>query len=114
MTELVLGLTWWQIVLLILLALLLFGSRKLPDIARSVGRSMKEFKKAVKEVDPTSEFSDSEHNKEPVRVVDNGSSKKEVHTYDEGEDRAIQAIRNNSSLSDEQKEQLISDIKKTS
>jgi sec-independent protein translocase protein TatA len=36
-----------EIVLLLLLALLLFGARRLPDIGRSLGRGMREFKDAV-------------------------------------------------------------------
>ncbi|MFC8921905.1 Sec-independent protein translocase subunit TatA [Cellulosimicrobium sp. NPDC057127] len=38
------------IVVLILLVVLLFGSRRLPDLARSVGQSLKIFKKEVKEL----------------------------------------------------------------
>lgn len=39
-----------HIVVLLVLVLLVFGSSKLPDIARSVGQSMKVFKKEVKEL----------------------------------------------------------------
>ena len=39
-----------HIVVLLVLVLLIFGSSKLPDIARSVGQSMKVFKKEVKEL----------------------------------------------------------------
>lgn len=38
------------IIVLILLVVLLFGSRRLPDLARSVGQSLKIFKKEVKEL----------------------------------------------------------------
>jgi sec-independent protein translocase protein TatA len=34
-------------IILLLIVLLLFGARRLPDLARSVGRSMKIFKKEV-------------------------------------------------------------------
>ena len=39
-----------HIVVLLVLVLLIFVSSKLPDIARSVGQSMKVFKKEVKEL----------------------------------------------------------------
>jgi len=37
----------WQIVVIILLVLLLFGGRKIPELMRGVGQGMKEFKKAT-------------------------------------------------------------------
>jgi sec-independent protein translocase protein TatA len=36
-----------EIILLLLLALLLFGAKRLPDIGRSMGRGMREFKDSV-------------------------------------------------------------------
>ncbi|MCX7003647.1 MAG: twin-arginine translocase TatA/TatE family subunit [bacterium] len=45
------GLSMWEIVVVVLAILLLFGgSAKLPEMARSLGKAFKEFKKAVKEV----------------------------------------------------------------
>ncbi|MDR2374475.1 MAG: Sec-independent protein translocase subunit TatA [Bifidobacteriaceae bacterium] len=40
----------WHIVVLVIVVLLLFGARKLPDIARSIGQSLKVFKKEVREL----------------------------------------------------------------
>ncbi|CAM2794142.1 Sec-independent protein translocase subunit TatA [Actinomyces slackii] len=40
----------WQIVVLVVLVILVFGAGRLPDIAKSVGQSMKVFKKEVKEL----------------------------------------------------------------
>ena len=39
----------WEWVILLALVLLLFGARKLPDLARSVGKSMKIFRSEVKD-----------------------------------------------------------------
>ncbi len=39
-----------ELLVLFILALLIFGPRKLPEIARSVGQAMREFKKASEEV----------------------------------------------------------------
>lgn len=42
----------WEIVLLLLVVLLLFGARKLPELARGFGQGIKEFKKASQEDAP--------------------------------------------------------------
>ncbi|MBM4149001.1 MAG: twin-arginine translocase TatA/TatE family subunit [Lentisphaerae bacterium] len=39
----------WEIILVLLVILLLFGSKRLPDLARSLGRSLGEFKKGREE-----------------------------------------------------------------
>lgn len=40
----------WEIVGLLFLALLLFGSKKLPELAKGLGTGLKEFKKATSDV----------------------------------------------------------------
>ncbi|HHT31864.1 MAG TPA: Sec-independent protein translocase subunit TatA [Corynebacterium sp.] len=40
----------WELVLILVVLVLLFGARKLPDAARSLGRSMRIFKSEVKEM----------------------------------------------------------------
>lgn len=50
----------WQILIVLLVVLLLFGSR-LPSVARSLGRSLVEFKKGMKEIDHDSPEDESEH-----------------------------------------------------
>jgi len=37
----------WHIVLILLLALLLFGGKRLPEIGRSLGSGMREFKDSI-------------------------------------------------------------------
>lgn len=39
----------WQIGLIVLVVLLLFGGRKIPELMRGLGGGVKEFKNAVKE-----------------------------------------------------------------
>ncbi|KAF0095115.1 MAG: sec-independent protein translocase protein TatA [Puniceicoccaceae bacterium 5H] len=39
-----------EITLILLIVLLLFGAKRLPELARSMGKSMQEFKKATREV----------------------------------------------------------------
>lgn len=39
----------WDFVIILVVLLLLFGARKLPDLARSLGASAKEFRKGMDE-----------------------------------------------------------------
>lgn len=41
----------WQIILIVIVLLLLFGGRKIPELMKGLGQGMKEFKKATKEED---------------------------------------------------------------
>ncbi|MFI5606711.1 Sec-independent protein translocase subunit TatA [Amycolatopsis sp. NPDC051903] len=40
----------WHIILLVLVVVLLFGAKRLPDAARSIGKSMKIFKAETKDL----------------------------------------------------------------
>ena len=44
---------WPEILGIILVVVLLFGARKIPDLARGLGNGIKEFKKATRETEPT-------------------------------------------------------------
>jgi sec-independent protein translocase protein TatA len=39
----------WELLVILFIVLLLFGAKKLPDLAGSMGKSMREFRKASKE-----------------------------------------------------------------
>lgn len=43
-------LQFWHLIVLLLVVLLLFGANRLPDLARSVGKSMKIFKSEIKDL----------------------------------------------------------------
>ncbi|MDD5678081.1 MAG: twin-arginine translocase TatA/TatE family subunit [Kiritimatiellae bacterium] len=46
---------WPEILLILLVVLLLFGAKRLPDLARSLGKSLREFKKGREEGDASDE-----------------------------------------------------------
>jgi sec-independent protein translocase protein TatA len=52
------NLGWTEILLIVLVILLLFGAKKIPEVARSLGRGVKEFKKGIKET--TSDLEDED------------------------------------------------------
>jgi sec-independent protein translocase protein TatA len=43
-------LNMWEIVLILAVVLVLFGAKKLPELARGLGQGIKEFKKATRDV----------------------------------------------------------------
>jgi len=44
------GLQPWHLIILVLIVVLLFGAKRLPDAARSIGKSMKIFKAETKDL----------------------------------------------------------------
>ena len=40
----------WEWVIIVLVVLLLFGAKKIPELARGLGRGIREFKDATKEI----------------------------------------------------------------
>jgi sec-independent protein translocase protein TatA len=61
----------WEIILTLFVVLLLFGGKKLPELAKSLGQGIKEFKKASKEVEKELEISEE-------KVEDKSSEKNKV------------------------------------
>ena len=54
---------WPQIVLIVVVVLLLFGGRKIPELMRGLGKGVKEFKDASKGEEVNSESEDKPENK---------------------------------------------------
>jgi sec-independent protein translocase protein TatA len=46
------GLSPVELVLILLIVLVIFGARRLPEIGRGLGRGIREFKKGAKDDDP--------------------------------------------------------------
>jgi sec-independent protein translocase protein TatA len=65
------GLGYQELLLILVIVLILFGAQRLPDLAKSLGSSVKEFKKGINEV--TKDDAASTAKREEV----SGASKKE-------------------------------------
>lgn len=46
---------WQEILFILLIALLLFGARRIPDLARNLGKGLREFKKGLREIEQLDE-----------------------------------------------------------
>lgn len=44
------GLGGWEVMLILVAILLLFGAKRIPELARGLGRGIREFKDATKEI----------------------------------------------------------------
>ena len=57
-----------EIFIIMIVALLVFGPKKLPEIGRSIGKGLREFKKASNDVMNTLEVAGEEEDDTPPRV----------------------------------------------
>lgn len=69
------GLGMQELLVIFLIILLLFGAKRIPDIAKGLGRGISDFKKAMK--DTSDEVTKSVSSDEKVATSDNSSDKKE-------------------------------------
>jgi len=53
----------WEWIIIVLVVLLLFGAKKIPELARGLGRGIREFKDATREI--KDEIDDSVKNADP-------------------------------------------------
>lgn len=52
------GIGWQEVLVILVVALLFFGAKRLPELARSAGKSVSEFKKGIKDVTDTASHED--------------------------------------------------------
>ncbi|KPL15533.1 hypothetical protein AMJ74_01280 [candidate division WOR_3 bacterium SM1_77] len=55
---------WQEILLILLIALLLFGAKKIPDLARGLGKGIQEFRKGLSEIEKPLESEKNETKEE--------------------------------------------------
>jgi len=58
-----------EIILIVLVVLLLFGAKKIPELARGIGKGMSEFKKGIKDVESEIKSADTDVKKVDEKKV---------------------------------------------
>ncbi|MFO8191417.1 MAG: twin-arginine translocase TatA/TatE family subunit [Bacillota bacterium] len=53
----------WEILLILIVALIIFGPAKLPELGKSIGNGLREFKKATRELKDTISLDDNDIDK---------------------------------------------------
>ena len=64
----------WEIVLILAVVLILFGAKKLPELAKGLGSGIKEFKKATREVSDEISTAMDDTPPPPRRLPANGTA----------------------------------------
>ena len=59
------GVGWQEILLIVLLVLLLFGAKRIPEVMRSIGRGVRELKQGMKDIDSNEPEKNSKDDKGP-------------------------------------------------
>ena len=57
----------WEVIVILAVVLILFGSKKLPELARGMGQGIREFKKATREVTDEIQNADVDAPAQPQR-----------------------------------------------
>jgi sec-independent protein translocase protein TatA len=86
------GLGAGKIILIILIALLLFGPKKLPELGRAIGKTLREFKNGAKDI-----MSDEEEQPQRLQRQDiHSAEKREI----EGQYREVRPIEKSDKVQD--------------
>jgi sec-independent protein translocase protein TatA len=60
----------WEILLIVLVVLLLFGAKRLPEVGSSIGKGIREFKRSISDTQDAIMNSDEQRNTLPPRQPD--------------------------------------------
>ncbi len=86
------GLGMWEMIMIFLVVLLLFGAKRLPEIGSSLGKGIREFKGSIKEIEKEVKAVGEEPSRDAVPSPSDSSGEKEegprrlttTPTYDSG------------------------------
>lgn len=70
------GLSGGEIILILVVFLILFGSKKIPEFAQSLGKGMREFKKAASDIQTEIETEAPPKKQPPVQPVQHDNESK--------------------------------------
>ena len=71
------GLGMQELIIILVILLLLFGSTRLPQLARGMGKSIREFKKGVSDGEPEAQVEGAER-RESLRAADTTTREDEL------------------------------------
>ena len=98
------GLGGFEIILIFLVIIMLFGSKSLPDLAKGIGKGYKEFKKATDEIKNEIK-SESDKIEDEIEDYKREISAESYKRYLEGDSSALNDIKSNKKQEQKTKEQ---------
>ncbi len=69
--------SWQELLPILVILIVIFGARKLPEIGAGLGKGIKEFKKSVKEVDEDNDKKEEKDSKPIEAEIEEEKDKKE-------------------------------------
>jgi sec-independent protein translocase protein TatA len=73
------GVSTWQIIVILLVVILLFGGKKIPELASGLGKGIKNFKEAVKEGEEETDVKKTEKIEDSAAKTSETPKEKEVN-----------------------------------
>ena len=61
----------WEILMIMVVVLLLFGAKRLPEVGSSIGKGIREFKRSISDTQDAILTPDDQRNNLPQRPIDN-------------------------------------------
>jgi sec-independent protein translocase protein TatA len=58
----------WELVLILLIALIIFGPGKLPEVGQAIGKALREFRQAANQISSSIEQEDSQKGEQPKKT----------------------------------------------
>lgn len=70
----------WQVILILLIIVLLFGAKKLPQIGKGMGEALRNFKKSVNDIDDATDITPiaSKKNEDISKTASSSEEKKDA------------------------------------
>lgn len=63
------GISIWKLLLILLVAILIFGGRRLPELGKSLGTGIVNFRKAVKDDEPLDREEEADPKPDPEKTA---------------------------------------------
>jgi sec-independent protein translocase protein TatA len=72
------GMGHWEILIIFVVILLIFGAKRIPEMAQGMGKGIKEFRKAMRDVQEEIDITDTAHTAAPNKSIETSTPPQSV------------------------------------